>query len=124
MSCWLLAMVTHARLQSELQVRDPLVRSVSFVSFISCPLLLKQKGGKKREEKVLVRAPKQTSSLFSLSRKVPPGFIPEGTWDPICTGEMTPLQPQQLRLHKEEEDGPQVRKAQHRQPAGGRKREE
>lgn len=93
MSCWLLAMVTHARLQSKLQVRDPLARSVSFVSFISCPLLLKPMGKKKKEEKVFVRVPKQTSSLFSLSRKVAPGFIPEGTWDPICTGEMTPLQP-------------------------------
>lgn len=49
MSCWLLAMVTHARLQSELQVRDPLGRSVSFMSFISCPLLLKQR--KKKEKK-------------------------------------------------------------------------
>lgn len=52
MSCWLLAMVTHARLQSELQVRDPLVRSVSFASFISCPLLLKQRGEKKRRKSI------------------------------------------------------------------------
>lgn len=107
MSCWLLAMVTHARLQSELQVRDPLVRSVSFVSFISCPLLLKRR--KKREEKVLVRVQKQTSSLFLLSREVTPGLIPEGTWDPICA-ELAQLQPRQLRLHEEEDAGPRARK--------------
>lgn len=43
-----LAMVTHARLQSELQVRDPLVRSVALMSFISCPLLLKQRAKTRR----------------------------------------------------------------------------
>lgn len=96
MSCWLLAMVTHARLQSELQVREPLVRSGSFVSFISCPLLLKQRG-RKREGKVLVRVQKQTSSLFLLSRECAPGLIPEGTWDPVCT------ELRQLRLPQEED---------------------
>lgn len=44
-----LAMVTHARLQSELQVRDPLAWSVALVSFISCPLLLKRKAKKRRK---------------------------------------------------------------------------
>lgn len=43
MSCWLLAVGTHANPQSELHVWGPLAWSISFVSFISCPLLLKQK---------------------------------------------------------------------------------
>lgn len=41
--------VTHARLQSELQLRDPRVRSAALVSFTSCPLLLKGRAEKRRK---------------------------------------------------------------------------